>query len=242
MQQIVQTILLPLHVLYYLEITCFLFEFVSSLKAGTWSCLPLCPMPLSSTWVSGMLSKCLYCLGFQCAGALSRGCGSDPGAWQPAKTGGISVGHVGAKSQVHFCKNGRKSFVKESESIPATNYFWVILCTCARTCTSIRASRVWNRTQKRGSLGGGNRMRTLNLPKWVIVEKSKYKQIYGKKSFSNLCFPHLLTSPKKGNHSHSLLVHIFRYMHIYCLCIIQHISFLSLKTSVLRLIHSFCIQ
>lgn len=34
--------------------------------------------------------------------------------------------------QVRFFKIRRKSFGKESESIPAANYFWVIMCACVR--------------------------------------------------------------------------------------------------------------
>lgn len=67
--------------------------------------------------------------------ALRRGCESDPQSQQPAKTGGVC-----AAVQVYFFKIRRKSFVKESESVPATDHFWTSVCVCV--------FRVCNRMQK----------------------------------------------------------------------------------------------
>lgn len=131
------TILLPLHVL-YLEITyflfCLLYEAVSSLKASILSYLSLCWCPWAAPGSEQALSKCLYCLGSQCDGALRRDCGSDPGFWRLETTGGIYAGHVGANSVGSLLQEWETFFVKESESIPVRNYSgWL----CVHVCTPV---------------------------------------------------------------------------------------------------------
>lgn len=43
------------------------------------------------------------------------------------REGDIYAGHVGANSVGSLSQEREKVFVKESESIPARNYFWVIV-------------------------------------------------------------------------------------------------------------------
>ena len=62
--------------------------------------------------------------------------------------------------QVHFFKIGRKSFVKETERIPATDYFWLIVCACVQNVKQGAEAR-----QSRKE----DRVRTPNLPKYIIV-------------------------------------------------------------------------
>lgn len=62
--------------------------------------------------------------------------------------------------QVHFFKIGRKSLVKETESIPAADYFWLIVRACVQNVKQGAGARQF-RTE--------DRVRTLNLPKYVIV-------------------------------------------------------------------------
>ena len=66
-------------------------------------------------------------------GVLRRGCVCDPGSWHPAKTGGICACHVGAKSTGSLFQDREKVFC-QSESIPASNYFWVIVCVVRAGC------------------------------------------------------------------------------------------------------------
>ena len=120
---------------------------VSSLRLwAPWRQVP-CPVYLcvpcfwAAPGIKLVLSKCLYHVGSQCDGAPRRGCGSDPGFWHPAKTGGIYAGPVGANSVRSLLQEQEKVFAKESESIPARDDLWVIVC--ARVC--VHAHALWTR-------------------------------------------------------------------------------------------------
>lgn len=65
-------------------------------------------------------------------------------------------------------------------------------------------------------------MRTLNFPEWIVVKKSKCKQICGKRLFLTPAFP-IPSPPKKGNHSHSLLMRTLS---------LSHVLFMSISTNI----------
>lgn len=119
---------------YHLEITCFLFEVAGSLKAGALAYFPSCPMPPNSTWhVAGTQQVSgLHRVRFPSVmGILRRGCESDPGSWQPSRTGGICVGLVVAKNVGSLLQDQEKVLCQRKlGNTPATHYFWLIVCLC----------------------------------------------------------------------------------------------------------------
>lgn len=111
----------------------------------------LCPISPHSAWYGAGAQH----LSPACCGQWRR-TRQAPWVLQPAEAGGISAGPVHAGSVCSLVQDWLKSFVDQSESMPATDYFWVIIpceCECG----------VWSRIWKQGHLLVGE-MRSLMCP------------------------------------------------------------------------------